>query len=661
MSEDWNPPATTADDDGRVMRGRARRRRVALVVAALALAGVVGVPYLTARTADPPPAPPPPTPTEDPSIAARATAREFLTAWAREDWSQLQSLTADQSLDAAEVHRSTHARLSITEAEFSAGAATVDGDTATVPYRGTWSLEGLDPYTYNGEVRLLRDEGGWAVRWWYPTVHPDMTPTTRLERTRVFPNRAAILAANGRPLASSREVVVVGIQPARVSSPADVVDALNRMTTANPARVRRLLARDDLDELGFYPVTRMRPPRFNAMRPQLFPVKGLVFRREQQRTVHTSVAASLIGRMGEITAEQLEDLGPAYSVGDRVGQTGLEASFQQQLTGAPSYEAAITDDLGLVRSLGFAGGSPPRPVRTTLDVRMQYLAQYVLRRSPTPAAMVVLDPETAGVRAAAFTPENGFNRALSGVYPPGSTFKVVTAAAALYDGVRPQTQFSCPARIRVGEQQIQNAGAAGYGRVPFREAFAKSCNTTFARLGMRVGPAQLTRVAERFGFNTELDFALPAAGGSFPTPQSEPELARAAIGQARIQVSPLHMASVAAAVRTGVYRPPTLLGDDVQDAGQPIGPVARRQLHDLMREVVRSGTGTAAQLPGVPVAGKTGSAEFSSGDETHAWFIGYTDEVAFAVVVERGGGGGAVAAPVARDFLNRLQNQGPAD
>ena len=649
------------EEMGRVMTGRARRRRIALLFAGIGLVALVAVPYLTARTADPPPAPPPPAPTENPATVARATARQFLTAWAREDWDKLQSLTADQSLDAAGVHRSTHETLRITGAKFSAAAATVEDDTATVPYRGTWELEGLDPYTYNGEIRLVREGGEWAVRWWYPTVHPDMTPTTRLERTRVFPNRAPILAADGRRLATSREVVVVGIQPGRVSDPDEVLSALTRMTTADPARVRRLLARDDAEDVGFYRVTRMRPARFNAVRPQLFPIEGLVFRREQHRTLHTGVAPSLIGRMGEITAEQLETLGPSYSAGDRVGQTGLEAAFQQQLTGAPSYEAAITDDLGLVRSLGYSAGSPPRPVRTTLDVRMQYLAEYVLQRSPSPAAMVVLDPETAGVRAAAFTPPNGINRALSGVYPPGSTFKVVTAAAALYDGVQPRSRLNCPARIRIGNRPIQNAGAAGYGRVTFRESFAKSCNTTFARMGLRVGPAQLTRVAERFGFNSDLNFALPAAGGSFPTPQSEPELARAAIGQARIQVSPLLMASVAAAVRTGTYRPPTLLPDDVQDAGQPVGRAVRRQLHDMMREVVRSGTGTRAQLPTTPVAGKTGSAEFGSGDETHAWFIGYTDEVAFAVVVERGGGGGSVAAPVARDFLDRLQNQGPAD
>ena len=641
---------------GRVMTGRARRRGFALLWALAGLVALVAIPYLAAETADPPPAPPPPPPTESPQIVARAAARQFLTAWQRQNWTLLQSLTADQTLDAAEIHRQTEVSLGISATRFAAGAATVDNDVATVPYRGIWELEGLDEYAYNGEIRLTRtDDGDWAVRWWYPTVHPDMTPETRLERTRVFPRRAAILAHDGRRLATTREVVVVGIQPARVSAPADVVAALRRFTAADPVTVRRLLRRPGLDELGFYPVARMLPARFTAVRPQLYPVKGLVFRREQQRIRSTNVGASLIGRMGEITAEQMEHLGEDYQIGDVVGQGGLEAVFQEQLAGTPSYEAAITDDLGLVRSLGYAAGTAPRPVRTTLDMRMQFLAESVLRHAPRPAAIVVVDPATSAVRAAASTPANGFNRALSGVYPPGSTFKVVTATAALSAGRTQRTRVNCPARIRVGNRPIGNAGGAAYGRVTLRQAFAKSCNTTFARLGLATGSARMTNVAQRFGFNADPDFTLPAAGGAFPPPASDPELARAAIGQGNVTASPLHMATIAAAVASGEYRPPSLLhGQPAPAPGAPIGPAVRRQLHQMMREVVISDTGTAAQLPATPVAGKTGSAEFGTGDRTHAWFIGFTDDVAFAVVVEGGGGGGAVAAPLARNFLSRL-------
>ena len=634
------------------MRGRRRRRGRWLPWLVLGIAAGIAVPFLLARTSDPPPAPPPPSPTAAPEDLVAERAQRFLRAWQREDWETLQAQTSDDSLDAAGVHRRTHEQLDITATRFVAGDPTVDGTRATVPFDARWELEGLPPYTYSSTLRLERDatSGEWAVRWWFDTVHPDLTEQTRLERTRVFPRRAPILAHDGKRLVTTREVVLVGIQPARLGRPRDVVSALRRLTDADIGKVRRLLRRRDLDDFGFYKVAQLSPSRYDAVRPQLFPVKGLVFRREQQRRDHTGVARAMLGSIDEITADGLAEFGEDYEVGDQVGTGGLEQVFERRLAGRPAYEAAITDDVGLVRSLGFRAGEPARSVRTTLDVRTQRVAERVLRQAPRPAALVALDADTGAVRAAAHTPAGGFNRALSGVYPPGSTFKVVTATAALSSGRTPRTELDCPPRISISRQPIGNAGGAGYGRIPLRRAFALSCNTTFARLGLRAGPERLTTAAELFGFNADFDFTLPAAGGSFPLPTSDAELARAAIGQSRVQASPLHMASVAAAAASGTYRQPTLLaGEPTTGTELPRGVTPQLQL--MMREVVRSGTGTAAQIRGVEVFGKTGSAQFGNGERTHAWFIGYRGDLAFAVLVEGGGGGGAVAAPVARRFL----------
>lgn len=655
----WRPTVTAGkdvamDDMGQVQRGR-RRRRIGLLPWLIvgALAGVA-VPFWLATAADPPPAPPPPSPTPAPQTMVATAAERFLAAWEGEHWRRLQAQISDQSLDAAAVHRRTFEDLDVTRAEFTPGRARVDGDRAIVPFKARWYLDGLEPYSYDGTLRLERTDDDWSVRWWFDTVHPDLTETTRLERTRLFPRRGAILAADGTPLVSTRERVVVGVQPARIGSRRRLVAALERLTNADIAKVRRLLRRDDLDEFGFYTVTQLSPARFEAVRPQLYPVKGLVFRREQQRRRAQDVGRMLLGSLGDITAEQLQDLGEPYQAGDQVGQNGLERTFERRLAGAPAFEAAITDDVGLVRSLGFRAGKPPRSVRITLDIRTQRAAERVLRNAPRPAALVAIDASTGAVRAAASTPSGGFNRALSGVYPPGSAFKVITATAALSSGRSQRDKVACPGGIRIAGRRIRNAGGAAYGTVSLRRAFAQSCNTTFARLGLRAGAGRLERAAERFGFNEPSRFSLPAAGGSFPRPTSPAELARAAIGQSRVQASPLHMASVAAAAASGQYRPPTLLASDAGGLGRPLPKGVRRQLHGMMREVVRSGTGTAAQVRGSKVAGKTGSAQFDDGSRTHAWFIGYRDDLAFAVLVERGGGGGAVAAPIARDFLLRL-------
>ena len=653
------------DSEGQVMVGRRERPRGPRIVAAvvLGMVAIIGVAYGLGRVTTPPSAlapVPSPTAAVDPTESIRETAAAFLDAWEVKDWKRLQSLTADQSLNAADVHEQTVARLRITDSEFDAHEPIVDGDAATVPFSATWELEDLEPYEYEGSLRLVPSEDadtGWAVRWWYPTVHPDMTPTTTLERTRVFPKRAPILGHDGTPLVITRQVVVVGIQPARMSERGDVISALRRYTDASVRKVRALLNRKKLDPGGFYPVADLSPARFDALRPQLFPVDGLVFRREQRRRPRAASAAALIGSLAPITAEQLEELGEPYGVGDRVGASGLEAVFEQQLAGEPALEAAITDDVGLVRSLGFAPGSQPQPVRTTLDLAAQRSAQRALRRAPAPAAIVAIDARRGAVRAAAFTPANGFNRALSGLYAPGSTFKVVTSYAALSSGKTPQSRVNCPGRIRVADRFISNDGGAAYGRVTLKRALAVSCNTTYARLGAKAGPDGLVQAAEVFGFNRNDEFTLPAARSQFPKPDSLAETTRAAIGQARVQASPLHMASVAATAASGAYRPPRLLAEKTSPPATPLGPRIQRQLGSMMRAVVTSGTGRAADLPGTPVAGKTGTAQFGGGVRTHAWFIGFRGDLAFAVVVEGAGHGGAVAAPVAKDFLTGLRDR----
>ncbi len=655
------------DETGDVMVGRRKRPRAVRFLGALVVIALVGAAtaYLVARAApaEPQAQPPSPSPSESPSetppeVPVTATAEAFLDAWADEKWVRLQSLTADQSLDAGEVHEQAHATLRITRATFSADPPVIDGDEATVEFDATWDLADLGPYEYEGSLELVRSDDtamGWAVRWWYTTLHPDFAPDRRFERTRVFPRRAPILGAGGVPLATTHEVVVVGVDAARVDDPRDVAAALRQFTDATPGEVRAAVRRARSDRPGFFAVTEIEPARFESVRAQLFPVAGLVFDRQQRRQVHADAVTGIVGSLGEITAEQLDGLGAVYAVGDHVGQRGLEAALEQQLAGTPALEAAIVDDVGLVRSLGFRAGSDPQPVRTTLAPAAQRAAQRALRRAPSPAALVAIDTRTGGVRAAAYTPDDGFNRALSGLYPPGSTFKVVTSYGALAAGRRASTPVDCPARIRVADRFISN-DAGGYGRVTLQRALAVSCNTTYARLGARLGADRMVRTAELFGFNRDIGFTLPAAEPLFPRPTSLAEITRASIGQADVQVSPLSMANVAATVASGRYRPPTLLADDPPPAGARLEPRARRDLVRMMRAVVTSGTGRAADLRGAPVAGKTGTAQFGSTTRTHAWFIGFRKNLSFAVVVEGAGHGGAVAAPVARDFLVGLRD-----
>jgi cell division protein FtsI/penicillin-binding protein 2 len=246
------------------------------------------------------------------------------------------------------------------------------------------------------------------------------------------------------------------------------------------------------------------------------------------------------------------------------------------------------------------------------------------------------------------------DRALTGLYPPGSTFKVVTTTALLRDGLSVDETVPCPANEVVDGRSFKNFEGEAAGAVPFRTDFAQSCNTAFISLANRLSRTALTDTARDFGLGEQLKLGLPVADGKVPEGDSEVARAAMMIGQDKIVASPLIMAGVAGTVAAGRWHSPRLLADDPEQTGPRIAsaPILR----ELMRAVVTSGTGTAlANLPGF-VAGKSGTAEFGGGDPppTHAWFIAFRGDLAVAVLVENGRAGGEVAAPIAARFLARL-------
>jgi peptidoglycan glycosyltransferase len=254
------------------------------------------------------------------------------------------------------------------------------------------------------------------------------------------------------------------------------------------------------------------------------------------------------------------------------------------------------------------------------------------------------------------------NRAAGALYPPGSTFKVVTAAAALENGVSMNEQLPSPTVLDVPQTSadIRNFGGSscGSGSLTLTQALQISCNTTFAGLGIRLGSEKLAAEAEKFGFNQPSPYQLPAATSTIPADQDVPATAQSAIGQRDVRASPLQMATVAATVANGGRRMGPFVARQVvsdkgsvvkrfegEDFGQVIPEQVASDLRDMMLQVVEAGTGVAAQIPGLQVAGKTGTAQHAQGKNPHAWFIGFTGsgdrQIAVAVVVEEGGNAGS--------------------
>ncbi|MEX0869612.1 MAG: penicillin-binding transpeptidase domain-containing protein, partial [Nitriliruptoraceae bacterium] len=382
---------------------------------------------------------------------------------------------------------------------------------------------------------------------------------------------------------------------------------------------------------------------------------GVIRRTETRRTLLTDgFAQHVVGVLAEATAEQLEQRqarGEDVVEGDEVPQYGLELALDDQLEGSELLRYGLgPPDADLQVVIAEGQTDPSRPVGTTIDTTVQRAVEAALDGIDRPAGMVVVDAADGAIRASASRPLHAYNRVFAGRYPPGSTFKIVTAEALLAAGALADDEVGCPAETIVGGLRIPNAEGVALGATTLRDAFAFSCNTTFGALAADLGADAMTAAAERFGFSTTPNVPLDVFGGAFPMPRDAAETAAAAFGQARVEASVLHMASVAAATIDGTWDRPYLIADDGPGQPSPLASGVADQLRAFLRAAVADGSGRAAAIDGLDVAGKTGTAQATGGVE-HAWFVGTFDNLGFAVLVEDGGSGGAVAAPIAARFI----------
>lgn len=373
-------------------------------------------------------------------------------------------------------------------------------------------------------------------------------------------------------------------------------------------------------------------------------------------------------------------------VSDRYGRSGLEAANDRYLLGltdADQFRNLMDQVLGKPRQ----GDN----VVLTLDAAMQIEAMNLLgnRRG----AVVALNPRTGAILVCASSPSFDPNnldsqwsqlqqdkavplldRATLGAYPPGSTFKIITGSGILAQQVvTTQTTINCPGYLMVHGFKLNDETA--HGTVNFNQALAESCNVYFAQEGLNLGKDKFWQTASKFGFGQDPGLGIPVRAATM-TPlkdMDQNQLAVSAIGQGQVLVSPLFMAQAAAAIaNNGVAMKPYLVQTVQSPSGQSLfyqqpkawltatSPAVAAQIKQAMVGVVQAGTGTAAAISGVQVAGKTGTAQNPQGN-SHAWFVGFAPAenpvVAVAVIVENGGDGGTVAAPIAREVMSLALQQ----
>ena len=463
-------------------------------------------------------------------------------------------------------------------------------------------------------------------------------------------------------------MVTVGVEGQRIKKPA-VVRAALLAAGASKQAVDSALTAAKSEPTWFEPVFTISWKRYQQLRPTIYPIPGTVFQTIHERIPVTPGLAYVVGSVGAVTAQQLQQLGAPYTAESIVGQTGLELADQKQLAGQPGATVTAVDTAGDdIATVAAIPGKPGTAVRTSIDPLVQQAAEMALASVRKDAALVAVNAGTGQVLASASVPgSGGFNLALDGSFPPGSSFKVLTSTALIEHGLRPSSAATCPPQLTVDGEVFHNAeGTAPVGNL--LHAFAESCNTAFIGLATsHLTAADFTKTAALYRLGSTPRFGLPAFGGSVPAPTDEAGLAATAIGQGQVLVSPLDMAMVAAAVDAGQVRAARLVagaGDDGV-APRPLPAPVVTDLHEMMAQVVATGTAAGKGLPAGTYA-KTGTAQYGHGNPlpTDAWLIGFNNQVygcdiAFAMVTVDGGEGGPTDGPIVAKFLNLLRQSLP--
>ncbi len=366
--------------------------------------------------------------------------------------------------------------------------------------------------------------------------------------------------------------------------------------------------------------------------------------------------------------------------------------YSSQIYGKTQLEMSKDDELVGKNNIGISIGDIKPGNNLHLTV-LDYLQEYAYERlEGRQGAIVAMEPTTGQILAMVSLPDFDPNtieedwegimedesspflaRATQGLYPPGSTYKIVTSAA-VYENGRTTETFDDPGVFKQGDVEVKNYDGEAFGPIDIKTAFEKSSNYVFCTLGYELGAENVRIEAEKFGINKDPDFDIPMLKSEIQySRMSDLDAALVSIGQGGLVMTPLQVAMMASAVANGgkmmkPYLVETVTTENGTVIGQTkpsvlyesIGPACAAYLSDMMVGVVREGTGTTAQIDGITVAGKTGTAE-AEGDKDHSWFVGYapaeSPKICVAVLLENNGTpGGKTAAPIARDVMNRFLN-----
>ncbi|TGD87001.1 penicillin-binding transpeptidase domain-containing protein [Mycolicibacterium sp. CH28] len=511
-------------------------------------------------------------------------------------------------------------------------------DTGSVNYRFTWQLPKKRTWTYDGLLQMIRDEGGWHVRWTPAGLHPKLGEHQRFLLRADPPRRASVNELGGTDVLAPGNLYRYQLDAAKagtylMSTSRVVADQLRQFdNTLDPQR----LAEQASSTSSPLDLITLRPADHDKVGPVLDNLPGVVVTPQADLLpTDDHFAPAIISEVKKSVINELD--GEAGWRVVSVNQNGADVDVLHEVPPTPAPSISIT-----------------------LDRSVQNAAQHAVDTQGRKAMMVVIKPSTGEILAVAQNAAADADgpAATTGLYPPGSTFKIITAGAAIErDMATPNTLLGCPGQIDIGNRTIPNYNKFDLGTVPMSKAFANSCNTTFAELASRMAPTALTVAASQYGIGPDYTIdGLTTVTGTVPPTVNLAERTEDGFGQGKVLVTPFGMALAAATVAAGkTPNPHLIVGSQTTETGDhpAITPAMLDGLRSMMRMVVTNGTAKDINDAG-DVRGKTGEAEFTGG--SHAWFTGYRGDLAFSALIV-GGGSSEYAVRMVKMMFSEL----PAD
>lgn len=506
----------------------------------------------------------------------------------------------------------------------------VEGEDATETLRYQWTLAPGREFAYEATGKAERGDDQWRVVWSPAVLHPDLKPGMQFQYSEDSELQTPVLDRTGQPLMTWQTVGVITLDRDHLGSAPALAALLAPIEpTITPESIRKQF---DGTADRVVTVIRLREADFRPIEERLRAVPGVgVAEQGDLLTADRALSSPAIAELPKVWHDRI-----TRTAGWSVYLVGGDGAAAQRLTATPP--------------------APTDPVRTSVDLRMQLLAQDAVAQEPRPTMLVAISPSDGGILAAAQNEAADAQGAIAfnGLYPPGSTFKTITTAAALKAGlVAPGTPVECPGRLTIENRTIPNDDDFDLGTVPLTTAFARSCNTSMAALAARLPADALTTMARSFGIG--VDYVIPGlttVTGKVPAADTAAQRVENGIGQGTVTVSPFGLAVAEASLAHGSTITPTLVLGEKTTAdhpSEPLPPTVVDALRAMMRATVTEGTATS--LSDVPdLGGKTGTAEFGDNTHSHGWFAGIAGDIAFATLVV-GGDSSAPAITVSGNFL----------